>query len=350
MANTTNRQWRVASSVESGVGEQNFRWTESPIPAPGEGEALVRNLWLSMDPTSALLMGAPAESGGIPVGAPMRGLAVSEVLESRNPKFRTGDLVHGYSGWEDYSVIDGHGYFETTVVPPGVSPNLAAGTVGVTGMVAYFGVVEVASPRKGETFVVSGAAGGVGSIAGQIAKILGLRVIGIAGGKEKCAWLLDELGFDGAIDHRSEDLGARLTTLCPEGIDIFFDNVGGPVLDLALEQLRRNGRIVLCGITSWYIAKERPAGPQHYTQLIMKDGRMQGLLGRDYADRFPEALPVMLEWIRSGRLKSKEDVQVGLEKAPAALARLFSGANFGKQLVKIADASRDERGVGSQNS
>jgi NADPH-dependent curcumin reductase len=339
MSTPINRQWLVARAVDGKVGEENFRWAESPIPQPAEGEALVRNLWLSLDPTSALNMAMPAESGGMPVGSVMRGLAASEVLESRIPQFRPGDLVHGYSGWEDYSLIDGHGYFETTVVPPGVSPNLALGTLGVTGMVAYFGVVEVASPRKGETFVVSGAAGGVGSVAGQIAKILGLRVIGIAGGKAKCAWLTDELGFDGAVDYRSEDVGARLTTLCPEGIDIYFDNVGGPILDLALGQLRRNGRIVLCGITSWYLAKDQPPGPTRYPSLIMKDGRMQGLLGKDYADRFPEAVPVMLEWIRQGQLKSKEDVLVGLEKAPAALGRLFTGGNFGKQLVKITDSS-----------
>jgi NADPH-dependent curcumin reductase len=333
----TNRQWLVRSPPDDRIGQDNFQWTTSPIPSPSEGQALVRNLWLSLDPTNALAVGVPPDSGGVPIGAVMRGLAASQVVESRLAGFRPGDLIHGYSGWEDYSLTDGHGYIETTKVPPGVPPNLALGTLGITGMVAYFGVVEIARPRKGETFVVSAAAGGVGSIAAQVAKIQGLRVIGIAGGKEKCDWLLGEARIDGAIDHRSEDVGKRLDALCPDGIDIYFDNVGGPILDLALARLRRNGRVVLCGGTSWYMEKERPPGPSQYPSLIMQNGRMEGLLGRDYSDRFPEAITALMGWLRSGQLRSKEDVVVGLENAPGALARLFTGANVGKQLLRIAD-------------
>lgn len=339
MNTTENRRWLVAASPDDGVGEHNFRWEVSSVLSPGEGQALVRNLWFSLDPTQVLNMAKPLEAGGMPIGSVMRGLAVSEVLESRHPSFRPGDVLHGMSGWEDYSLIDGHGYFETTKVPPGVSPNLALGTLGVTGMVAYFGMVEIGRPREGETCVVSAAAGGVGSIAVQIGKILGLRVIGIAGGREKCAWLLDEAHVDGAIDHRSEDVGTRLDELCPEGIDIFFDNVGGPVLDLALARLRSKGRVVLCGVTSWYLEKVPPPGPSDYTPLIMRNGRMEGLLGRDYADRFPEAVAALRGWVDSGQLKSKEDVVVGLQNAPKALARLFARTNVGKQLLKIADTS-----------
>ena len=339
MSAEINRQWLVASSLDGLVGEHNFRWTESSIPSPADGQALVRNLWFSFDPTQILLMGLPAKTGGFPIGGAMRGLAVSQVLDSRHPSFRRGDLLHGYSGWEDYSLTDGHGYFETTKVPPGVSPNLALGTLGVTGMVAYFGVVEIARPKKGETFVLSAAAGGVGSIAAQIAKIHGLRVIGIAGGKEKCDWLANEVGLDGVIDHRSGDVGAALDALCPEGIDIYFDNVGGAILDEALARLRRNGRVVLCGGTSLYEQKNRPPGPTNYLQLIMVDGRMEGLLGKDYFDRFPEAITVMRGWLQSGQLKSKEDVVHGLENAPKTLARLFTGANLGKQLLRIANPS-----------
>jgi NADPH-dependent curcumin reductase len=332
-----NRQWLVASAPDTTVGEGNFRLVDSQIPSPADGQALVRNLWFSLDPTNVLGLGGPPEAGGIPVGGVMRGLAVSQVVESRHKNFRRGELVHGYSGWEDYSLTEGHGFYETTKVPSGVSPNLALGTLGVTGMVAYFGVVEVGKPRKGETFVVSGAAGGVGTVAGQIAKILGARVIGTAGGREKCTWLTDKVGFDGAVDYRTSEVPSRFSELCPEGIDVFFDNVGGPILDEALSRLRRDGRIVLCGLTSRYLAKERPPGPKSYGALIMVNGRMQGVLAKDYFDRFPEAISVMRGWLESGELKSMEDIMFGLGNAPAALARLFSGANRGKQLLKIAD-------------
>ncbi|MCI4348366.1 MAG: NADP-dependent oxidoreductase [Thermoplasmata archaeon] len=337
MARETNRQWLVASSPEGKVGESNFNWTESPIPTPGPGQALVRNLWLDIYPTQVLLMSTPPEAGGVSIGSVMRGIAVSEVIESFHPTFRPGDLVHGISGWEDYSLTDGHGFFETTKVPPGVPPNLALGALGVTGMVAYFGIVEIGRPKKGETCVVSAAAGGVGSVAAQIAKIHELRVIGIAGGPAKCDWLTKEAGLDAAIDHRTEDVPARLDALCPDGIDIYFDNVGGPILNEALARLRNRGRVVLSGITSWYMEKDRLPGPSQYTNLIMRNGRMEGLLGRDYAPRFSEAIPIMQEWIRSGQLKSKEDVAQGLENAPRALARLFSGENIGKQLLRVAD-------------
>jgi hypothetical protein len=300
---------------------------------------LVRNLWLSFEPTQVLGMVSPPERGGYTLGAPMPGLAASQVLESRMPEFRRGDLVYGFATWEDFSVVDGTGYWNTIKMPPGIPPNLAAGTFGITGIVAYFGTTEIAKPHAGETFVVSAAAGGVGSIAAQVAKILGLRVIGIAGGKEKCDWLREEAHLDGAIDHRTEDVAARLDALCPEGIDIFFDNVGGPVLDLALERLRPHGRIVLCGMTARYRQTPSVPGPANYPQLIMVNGRMEGLLGRDYFSRFPEAVAALRAWVDAGKLKSKEDVVVGLENAPVALARLYSGANIGKQLLKIDDSA-----------
>lgn len=337
MPSRVNRQWIVTAAYDNEVGESSFRWVESPMPAPGEGEMLLRNLWLSFDPTQILLMGVPRENDGFPIGSPMRGLTASRVIESGRPEFQPGDLVHGYAGWEDYTVTDGRGYFETTRVPDGIPPHRALGTFGVTGMVAYFGVVEIARPKAGETFVISAAAGGVGSIAAQIARIHGLRVIGIAGGREKCDWLTREAGADAAIDHRSEDVGARLDALCPDGIDIYFDNVGGPTLDLALARLRRHGRIVVCGGTSVYTQKSMPPGPVNYLQLCMMNGRMEGLLGRDYAARFPEAIAAMRPWVDSGQLRPREDIVVGLENAPRTLARLFSGANVGKQLLKITD-------------
>jgi NADPH-dependent curcumin reductase len=339
MTGQVNRRWLVVSRPEGPVGPEHFRWVESEIPTPGDGQALVRNLWLSFDPTQVLVMGLPASSDGFPVGGAMRGFAVSEVLESRHPAYRRGDLLHGYSGWEDYSVTDGGGYIHTTKVPPGVSPAVALGALGVTGMAAYFGMIEVGHPGPGEVVVVSGAAGGVGSIAAQIARIRGAKVIGIAGGAAKREWLLGEARLAGAIDHRSEPVGARLDVLCPDGIDVFFDNVGGPILDEGLARLRRNGRVVLCGGTSMYGQGPPSAGPSNYLQLVMVNGKMEGLLAKDYFDRFPEAIGVLRGWLASGELRSKEDVVLGLENAPATLARLFSGANVGKQLLKIADAT-----------
>jgi NADPH-dependent curcumin reductase len=332
-----NRRWLVEKRPDGPVGPENFRWTESEIPSPGEGQMLVRNLWLSFDPTQILGMFSPPEKGGYRKGDPMGGFAVSQVIESHIPKFARGDVVYGASHWEDFSVVDGKGYWDTAKIFSGASPRLAAGTLGITGMVAYFGVVEVARPRTGETFVISSAAGGVGSIAVQIAKLLGARVIGIAGGPEKCEWLVGEAHADAAIDHRREDLAERLDALCPEGIDVYFDNVGGQMLDLALERLRPHGRVVLCGTTARYLADPPLPGPQNYWQLIMVNGRMEGLLGRDYFDRFPEAMTVLKGWLDAGKIRSKEDVVEGLEHAPETLARLYSGANVGKQLLKIAD-------------
>jgi len=333
-----NRRWLLEKRPDGPVGPHNFRWTESEVPAPGEGQMLVRNLWLSFDPTQVLNMVAAPEEGGYPLGEAMGSLAASQVVESRLPHFRPGDLVYGFSHWEDYSVVDGKGYWDTATVPPGIAPHLAVGALGITGMVAYFGVVEVGRPGPGETFVVSAAAGGVGSIAAQVARLLGARVIGIAGGQEKCDWLRDEAHIDGAIDHRREDVAARLDALCPNGIDVFFDNVAGPVLDLALARLRPHGRVVLCGSTSRYRVTPRPPGPQNYSRLIMVNGRMEGLLARDYFDRFPEAISVLKGWLDAGKIRSKEDVVVGLEHAPEALMRLYAGANVGKQLLKVADA------------
>lgn len=344
MQDRLNRRWLVAQRADGTITEANFRWAESPVPPLREGQFLVHNLWLSFDPTQIFMIarGDPADpdEGGIPLGGVMSCIAVSEVLESRHPGFVPGDIVHGHMSWEDFTVTDGQGFTPTYRVPDGVPPNWAIGALGLTGLVAYFGVHEVARPKPGETFVISGAAGGVGSIATQLAKIFGLRVIGIAGSPAKCDWLIREAGVDGAIDYRKEDVGKRLADLCPEGIDIFFDNDGGPTLDVALERLRSGGRVVLCGATSRYAANPRPPGPLNYLALVMVNGRMEGLLGRDFIPRRSEAVDAMLPLLRSGRLKSKEDVLVGLREAPRGLARLYSGDNVGKQLLRMDDPHR----------
>lgn len=347
MPDRVNRRWLLSRRVDGEISEANFRWAETPVPSPDEGQMLVRNLWLSFDPTQRLMIqqgeAGEEEQGGLALGDAMHTIAVSEVVESRHPGFAAGDLVHGHMGWEDYTVTDGEGFTPTYRVPEGIPPNWALGVLGLTGLVAYFGVHEVARPKAGETFVISGAAGGVGSIASQLAKIHGLRVIAIAGSPAKCAWLVEEAGVDAVIDHHREDVGKRLSELAPDGIDIYFDNASGPTLDLALERLRGGGRVVLCGATSQYAAPQ-VHGLSNYLSLIMVNGRMEGLLGRDYLPRRSEAYDAMLPLLRSGRLRSKEDVLVGLRQAPKGLARLFSGDNVGKQLLRMDEAVVQGRG------
>jgi NADPH-dependent curcumin reductase len=336
MPTQVNRRWLIAKPLDGKLSEENFRWAESPVPPVAEGQFLVHNRWLSVDPTQALLLrqGDPPGSSA-PIGQPPWSLAVSEVVESRHPDFSPGDIVHGEMTWEDYTLTDGTGFSPTFRVPDGVPLNWAAGALGLTGLVAYFGLHEVARPKPGETFVISGAGGGVGSIASQLAKIFGLRVIGIAGTRAKCDWLVREAGIDAAINYHQEDVGKRLRELSPDGVDIFFDTVGGPTLEIALDRLRTGGRLVLCGITSQYLSDSPPRGPSNLVQLIMVNGRMEGFLGRDFIPRRTEAFDAMLPLLRSGRLKSKEDVLVGLREAPKGLARLLSGENVGKQLLHM---------------
>ncbi len=338
MATTGNRRWVLSRRVDGGVSEENFTWVESEIPHPKAGEFVARNLWMSFDPTQVLMIAGPAEGGGsdggLSLGEAMRTIAVSEVVESRHPEFRPGDIVHGHMGWEDYSVSDGTGFTPTYRVPKEIPPRWAIGVLGLTGLVAYFGVHEIARPSPGETFVISGAAGGVGMVATQLAKLAGARVIAIAGSPAKCDWLRREAAVGAAIDYRAEDLAQRLTELCPQGVDIYFDNHGGPTLDLVLGRLRAGGRAVLCGVSALYRAVPPPPGLQNYVNLIMVNGRMQGLLGRDYVGRRGEAFATMLPLLRSGELRSKEDVLVGLRNAPRGLARLLAGENVGKQLLE----------------
>lgn len=340
MSRSVNRRWLLAKRPKGSVGEENFSWAESPVPSPAEGQVLLRNLWLSMDPTQILFTYEESGENTVPLGGVMRCIASGQVAESRLQGFEPGDFVQGWLGWEDYTLIDGShqltpGLFPLTKVPPDVPPDLAVGTLGITGMAAYLGTMDVAKPQPGETFVVSSAAGGVGSVAGQIAKIHGSRVIGIAGGKERCERMVRELGFDGAIDRRSEDIGSRLDQLCPAGVDVFFDNNALPaMMSAVLARMRPLGRVVLCGATQYYIG-DQTTGGLDYVSLIMKRVRMEGVYANDCGDRFPEARKALGAWIKDGRLKPVEDVVVGLENAPRALQRVFAGDNFGKQLLKV---------------
>lgn len=332
-----NRQWRLASRPTGLVTSECFRWNEEAAPTPGDGEILVRNLYLSMDPTQRGWMAQDSYLPAVKIDEVMRSFAVGRVEESRAPGFAPGDLVQGMFGWQDYAVAAGSGRNAANKIPPGVPIPLAMSAFGITGLTAYFGLLDVGRPVAGETVVVSGAAGATGSAVGQIARIKGCRAIGIAGGADKCAWLVREAGFEAAIDYKSEDVGARLASLCPKGIDVYFDNVGGDILDHALENLAIRGRVVLCGAIAVYNATEAPPGPKNYLSLLINRGRMEGFIVLDYLPRAPEAIKDLSAWVASGELKDRVDIQEGLENAPKTLNRLFAGQNQGKQLLKIAD-------------
>jgi NADPH-dependent curcumin reductase CurA len=331
-----NRQWRLAERPVGAISEKNFRFVEEPIPEPGDGEVLVRNLYLSCDPTQRGWLARDTYLPAIPIGDVVRSTGAGRVARSKNPAFAEGDLVTGLVGWQDYALMrEGAGRLAKLL--PNVPLEMQMSVLGVTGMTAYFGLLDVGRPKEGETVVVSGAAGATGSIVGQIARVKGCRAIGIAGGKDKCKWLLDVAKFDAAIDYKSEDVPARLRELCPKGIDIYFDNVGGEILDAALAQLAMRGRVVLCGAIATYNDTELRAGPKNYLNLLLKRGRMEGFIILDYLSRAPEAVMPLFTWVNEGKIAYKVDVMHGLENAPRALMRLFGGENDGKQLVKIAD-------------
>jgi NADPH-dependent curcumin reductase CurA len=335
-----NRQWLFKRRPRGELSADDLQWVQAPIPEPGEGQILVRNLYVSCDPTQRSWAAADTYYPAMKIGEVMRAFALGEVLTSRSPEFHRGQLVQGLFGWQDYAVADQQGLYPVLPVPNGVPLETAMSALGNTGMTAYFGLLEVGRARPGESVVVSAAAGATGSIAGQIAKIKGCRVIGIAGGESKCRYLTNELGFDVAIDYKGENVMTRLRQTCPKGIDVYFDNVGGRMLEAALANLALHGRIVICGAISGYNETAPPPGPKNYLKLLTQRGRMEGFVVIDFLPRAAEALEALAAFMREGKLKDQVDVQYGLENAPAALARLFSGENRGKQLVKVAELTR----------
>jgi NADPH-dependent curcumin reductase CurA len=335
MNSPINRQWLLAQRPRSVPCSEDFRFHEEPVSPPAEGELLVRNHYLACEPTQLGWAAGDTYLPAVAIGEPMRSLGAGEVLASRDPRFVPGQLVQGLLGWQDYATLRADGVYPLLPVDPDVSLEDALSLLGNTGLTAYFGLLEIGRPQTGETVVVSAAAGATGSVVGQIAKILGCRVVGIAGGGEKCRYLLEELGFDAAIDYKRENLMTRLRQTCPNGIDIYFDNVGGRTLEAVLFHLALRGRIVLCGAISSYADPAAVVGPKHYLRLIRQRGRMEGFIVLDFLDRAAEASAALRGWLQSGQLKGRVDVIHGLEHAPAALARLFSGENQGKQLVRL---------------
>ena len=336
-----NRQWLLAKRPHGIVTRDNFEYAEGPIPEPGEGEVLVRNLFLSFDPTQRGWM-EDRESYLPPVqiGEPMRAGSIGQVVESNNDEFAKGDIVQTTGGWQDFLVVaPGQGVMGLSKVPEGVPPEMMLSVLGVTGLTAYFGLLDLGEPKEGETVLVSGAAGATGSVAGQIAKIKGCRVVGIAGGPDKCRWLKEEAGFDDVIDYKSEDVDARIAETCPNKVDVFFDNVGGDILEAALNHINMKARVVLCGGISAYNATEPVPGPTNLMNLVIMRGRMEGFIVIDYMHRAGEAITDLMGWIGAGELKYQVDMQEGFDNIPDTLNRLFTGKNLGKQLLKIADPS-----------
>jgi NADPH-dependent curcumin reductase CurA len=309
---------------------------EEAVPEPGPDQALVRVRYLSIDPTIRTWMNdAPGYLPPIAIGEVIRSGGLGEVVATNSSRYQVGDTVFGMTGWQDYTLA-GKGAAAVTVIPAGIDPTAVLSVFGTTGMTAYFGMTDVGRVKEGDVVVVSGAAGATGSIAGQVAKLKGAaRVVGLAGSAEKCAWLTDEAGFDVAINYKEGHVGRRLHEACPDGIDLYFDNVGGPILDACLANLAMRGRVVVCGAISTYNSDTPVPGPGNYVNLIRVRGRMEGFLVLDYLDRFPEAQAEMATWVAEGRIHHQVHVVNGLEHATDALNLLFDGGNTGKVIVRL---------------
>jgi NADPH-dependent curcumin reductase CurA len=329
-----NRQWLYAKQPQGKIGADTFEWTETAIPVPRDGEALVRTRMLSLDPANRAWMMGKTYRDALEPGQVMSGFAIGEVVESKTGGLKAGDIVEGDWGWQDYAAVPARRLAKRTIEAP---LEMLIGPLSVTGLTAYFGLLEVGQPKPGETVVVSAASGAVGQVVGQIGKIMGCRVVGIAGGAKKCAFVKDELGFDACIDYKAEkDLDAALRAACPNGPDVYFDNVGGEISDAVLRNINFFGRVALCGSISQYNATTPPMGPRLLGTFVGKRVRAQGFIVTDFAERYAPARRQMGEWIKSGKLKYREDIVEGIEKAPRAFIGLLRGENFGKMLVKLA--------------
>lgn len=330
----TNHKFLLAARPVGMPSRINWTYTEEPVREPNEGELLVQVLYISLDP--AMRMWINETRSYIPpvaIGEVMRALGVGVVTASRNSRFSAGDHVSGSFGVQEYTLSDGRGV--TKVDPKAAALPKYLSVFGMPGMTAYFGLLDTGQPQPGEMVVVSAAAGTVGALVGQIAKIQDCRVVGIAGGGEKCRYVVDELGFDAAVDYKSEDVSASLRTHCPNGIEVYFDNVGGAILEAALAQLARGARVVICGAISQYNNTGPITGPRNYLSLLTNRATMKGMLVLDYVDRYAQAGAQMAAWMAAGKLKSREDIVEGLATFPETLLKLFKGENAGKLMLKV---------------
>lgn len=344
-----NSQWILTARPQGRIKTSDFEKRQVPTPDVGANQVLLKTLYLSFDPAQRGWASMDTYMPAVALGDVMRAFAVGQVVESNSARYKVGDLVAGMIGWQEYFIFnaDPQTSKEFGVVPPVMSPDVTLALM-LTGSTAYFGLTRVGQIKKGETLVVSGAAGATGSIAGQLGKILGARVIGIAGGEKKCAWLKNTAHFDEAIDYKSEDVQKRLRELCPKGIDVYFDNVGGETLDAVLVNLALNARIVMCGLISQYdninsnnpSAAEQEAiyGTKGLGAALIARATIKGFIVIDYMDKFSESLSVLAKWHREGKLVQAIDMQEGFDSIPSTLVRIFEGQNIGKQLLKLSEA------------
>jgi hypothetical protein len=332
-----NRRITLASRPVGFPKVSDFHLAYSPLPSPTASQALVRSVYLSLDPYMRTRMGdGDSLDQPLAIGEVMPGGAVAFVVESDDPSFRAGDAVAGMLGWQEYAIAEGG---ELRKLDPSIAPiSTALGVLGMPGLTALFGLLDICDPQPGETVVVSGAAGAVGMLAGQIAQITGCRVVGVAGSDAKVAWLVDELGFDAAFNYTMVgNLHRKLEELCPNGIDVYFDNVGGAVTDAVIRLINTGARISVCGQSSQYNLEQPEPGPRWLGQLIVKQAKVQGFQVSSYAERFPAGLEQLASWLKEGKLKYREDVAQGIEAAPQAFIGMLEGKNQGKQLVQLSE-------------
>ena len=334
----SNKQILLAARPVGFPKDSDFRLVESPVPVPGEGQMLVRSIYISVDPYMRGRMNdVKSYAAPVPIGGLMGGGAVARVIQSNISAFNEGDIVEGMFGWQEYAVSDGRGVRK---IDPSVAPiSTALGVLGMPGLTAYFGLLEICDPQPEETVVVSGAAGAVGSLVGQIAKIKGCRVVGIAGGDDKIAYLTEEIGFDAAFNYKTvSDYYQQLKELCPKGIDVYFDNVGGEISDAVFSLINTRARVSICGQISQYNLEKPEMGPRLILMsLLVKQARAEGFLVFQYAEKYPQGIKQMAQWLREGKLKYKEDIEEGIENTPRAFMDMLKGRNTGKQLVKVSE-------------
>ncbi|MBC7436451.1 MAG: NADP-dependent oxidoreductase [Bdellovibrionales bacterium] len=341
LTSLTNHQVRLASRPVGLPTRDNWSFTSEPVTEPAEGGVLVKTLALSLDPAMRGWMNeGKSYIAPVGIGEVMRAGGVGKVVASNNPGFAVGDMVSATLGVQEYALVPGDqvrrsGMFKIDLRAGSATQWL--NVLGMPGMTGYFGLMDVGQPKPGDTLVVSGAAGAVGQTVGQMAKIKGCRVVGIAGGRAKCDWVVNELGFDACIDYKAGNVKAGLKEHCPKGVDIYFDNVGGEILDDVLARIARGARIIICGAISQYNNTTPVQGPKNYLSLLVNRARMEGIVVFDYADRYPQAIAEMAGYLKDGRMKSKEDVVKGLQTFPETLIKLFAGANFGKLVLQVSE-------------
>ena len=330
-----NKVWRLRKRPVGTIGDDVLSYDEEPIPTPADGQFLVKMDYLSLDPTNRIWMSDMDQyMPPVALGDPMRGAICGTVVSSKHPDFAPGDLVSGLGSWSKYQ-IGIPGYINKMGPLGGLSVSDAFGLFAIVGPTAYFCLMDLGTPKAGETVVVSAAAGAVGSLVGQIAKIQGCRAVGLAGSDAKCQWIVDELGFDAAINYKTENVAEALKRTCPQGIDVYFDNVGGDILDACLKQMNLFGRIPTCGLISQYNATGDVPGPKNYPMILMQRVKIQGFIVLDYMDRYPEAIAALGGWMREGKLKFKVDMDEGLENAVKTVRKLYTGENTGKLMLKV---------------